>query len=489
MAFTETESAPARSRAPDDHARYGIAWVHPMEQVTLLGARSVVIGRGEGADLVLKSSLVSRVHARIHPSRLGPVIEDAGSKNGVRLNGERVGDALISLQDVVRIGDWVGVYCQLDPSSSPTDAVVRRLSERIFGSFPLQRVYEQLIQVAPGDVPVVLVGETGTGKELFATALHARSGKSGKLIAVNCAALPHQLAEAELFGHRKGAFSGAEQARSGHFREAHDGTLFLDEIADLDLALQPKLLRAIEERAVMPLGQSTPVPASARIVSAAQRPLSAAVESGAFRPDLYARLHGIVLCLPALRQRREEVLFQFRRAWAEGDPAKLEVSADVAEQLCLYAWPGNLREVVQVARRARALSKQSDDAVFGLDKLPEHIATYDRLTKDTSDLYPQGARHCLVEDAVSPPSDAPNSFREGANASVSRRTNDSPRNELAQRVAEELRRAGGNVSRAAQQLGISRSMAYRLMRRIPEVEPEQLRLQRFSPKRPSSDVE
>src|SRR5690606_29619063 len=243
----------------------------------------------------------------IHPSRLGPVIEDAGSKNGVRLNGERVGEALISLQDVIRIGDWVGVYCQLDPISGPTAPVVRCLDEQICGSFSLQRVYEQLIQVAPVDVPVVLVGETGTGKELFASALHARSARSGTLIAVNCAALPHQLAEAELFGHKKGAFSGAEQARPGHFREAHEGTLFLDEVADLDLALQPKLLRAIEEKAVVPLGQSTPVQARARIVSAAQRPLSAAVERGEFRPDLYARLHGIVLALPALRMRREEV--------------------------------------------------------------------------------------------------------------------------------------------------------------------------------------
>src|SRR5690606_35422528 len=122
--------------------------------------------------------------------------------------------------------------------------------------------------------------------------------------------------------------------------------LFLDEVADLDLALQPKLLRAIEEKAVVPLGQSTPVQARARIVSAAQRPLSAAVERGEFRPDLYARLHGIILALPALRMRREEVLFQFRRAWTAGDQEKLDVSADVAEQLCLYPWPGNVPEVV-----------------------------------------------------------------------------------------------------------------------------------------------
>ena len=226
---------------------------------------------------------------------------------------------------------------------------------------------------AASDLPIVLEGETGTGKELAARALHRWSGRSGPLSAVNCAALPEGLAEGELFGYRRGAFTGADRASAGFFRGAQGGTLLLDEVSDLPLALQAKLLRVLEEREVQPLGEIHPVPIDVRVVVAGQQPLIEAVRAGRFRADLLARLDGLTVRLPPLRKRREDVLPLFSRLLEEiGQGRVPAMESDFAERLCMHDWPFNVRELVLLAKRLVTL--HGSDVTLRAQHLPERIA-------------------------------------------------------------------------------------------------------------------
>jgi transcriptional regulator with GAF, ATPase, and Fis domain len=216
-------------------------------------------------------------------------------------------------------------------------------------------------QVAPTDARVLILGETGTGKELFARAVHARSKRSDRpLIRVNCAALPASLAESELFGHEKGAFTGAIRRRIGRLELAHRGTLFLDEVADLSLELQAKLLRVLQEGEFERLGSSETRSTDVRVIAATSRDLAAAVESGDFRADLFYRLRVVPIEIPPLRDRREDIpalvwnFVELARARHAGP--SLEIAATTMERLVAYAWPGNVRELENVVERAVILS-------------------------------------------------------------------------------------------------------------------------------------
>jgi two-component system response regulator HydG len=229
-----------------------------------------------------------------------------------------------------------------------------------------QQLRRAIALVAPQDaIAVLLRGESGTGKEVAARALHALSPNAGgPFVAVDCGALPEHLLESQLFGHERGAFTGADRARAGLFPMADGGTLFLDEIGNLPLPLQAKLLRALQERAVVPLGGSKPVPFRARLVAATNADLLADVAAGRFRTDLYHRLAEFTIALPPLRERREDVLHFARRFLAE---ANEELGRNVrgitatAERLLLaHAWPGNLRELRNAVRRAALLAAAAD---------------------------------------------------------------------------------------------------------------------------------
>jgi DNA-binding NtrC family response regulator len=210
-------------------------------------------------------------------------------------------------------------------------------------------------RVAPSDLPVLLLGETGTGKELLARHLHARSGRSGPLVAVNCAALPPELVEATLFGHRRGAFTGATEDAPGLFLQAQGGTLFLDEVAELTLAHQAKLLRALDSGEVLPVGSARHVRSDARVVAATNAELPARIADGRFRADLYARLAGAVVRLPPLRARRGDILGLAERFLAPPPPGpERRLSAQAAERLLLHPWPRNVREL-QAAMRSLGL--------------------------------------------------------------------------------------------------------------------------------------
>jgi two-component system response regulator AtoC len=253
--------------------------------------------------------------------------------------------------------------------------------ESLLGSSPPMRQLIDLIErVAPSDTVALITGESGTGKELVARALHRRSArKDGPFVAINCAAMPETLLESELFGHAKGAFTDAKVARAGLFVQASKGTLFLDEIGELPLGLQPKLLRALQERKVRPLGANVEVAFDARIIAATNRDLESAVEEGRFREDPFYRIHVIEIDTPPLRVRGNDVLLLAQRFIehfaAVSGKAISGILAPAADKLLRYPWPGNVRELQNCIERAVTLCRYSDITV---DDLPQRVREYER---------------------------------------------------------------------------------------------------------------
>lgn len=411
----------------------GVCWVFPTVQLTPLGRKAdLTLGRGEECDVVLPGVETSRQHARLR--RDGPIwiLQDLGSTNGVFVDGERVSEAPLEIGSVLRVGEWVGV---LESAADAKDLESpREIRPGLIAGPGLAPALASVRRAAKTELSIILEGETGTGKEHIANALHAFSARTGAFVAVNCAALPESLAEAELFGYRRGAFTGASRESAGYFRAAHSGTLFLDEVIELPLPIQAKLLRAIEQREVTPLGETRPVPVDVRLVVAAQEPLPAAVEAGRFRRDLYARLDGLTIDLPPLRQRRSDAAAIFQavlRAQSGGSPPKLDPK--LVERVCTHEWPYNVRELVQTTRRLLAL--HGSEPRLGLEHLPARM------------------QHRSAPRAVprAPAQKLATSRRE-------RRAN-----ELFGRLASALQANKGNVSKACASVGISRQQAYRVL--------------------------
>ncbi len=307
---------------------------------------------------------------------------------------------------------------------------------RLLGESPaMKRVFDLVARVADSDASVLITGESGTGKELIARALHDQSGRrAGPFLAVNCAAMPPALLESELFGHVRGAFTDAKSSRTGLFAQANGGTLFLDEIGELPLEMQPKLLRALQERTVRPVGGNEEVAFDARIVTATNRDLEVEVDEKRFREDLYYRINVVRVDAPALRERGGDVLLLAQhfveRFAARSSKAVRGIHAAAAERLVTYDWPGNVRELENCIERAVALLRFDEVTV---DDLPEKIRQYraDRLVFAVDDL----------GEVV---------------------TIDELERRYIQRV---LALVGGNKSRAADLLGLDRRTLYRRLDR------------------------
>ena len=259
-------------------------------------------------------------------------------------------------------------------------------SEIIGDSPQIFEVLQQIEHFAATLVKILISGETGTGKELVARALHKNSGRSGEMVSVNCAAIPENLLESELFGHEKGAFTSAEAQRIGKFERAHKGTLFLDEIGEMPLSLQPKLLRAIENNQIERIGGEKPVPVDVRIVTATNRDLAQAVRDGTFREDFYYRLDVVSMSLPSLSERREDiemlVIHFLEKHRAVSRPEILQVAASTLSLLKAYPWPGNVRELENVIERGASLAK---DGVLLPMHLRKNIRTYQKQHTDVSE--------------------------------------------------------------------------------------------------------
>ncbi len=310
-----------------------------------------VVGRSEPtstSDVPLQDARVSRRHAEVRATEEGLLVRDLGSTNGTFLDGARVRAACATDGQVLRMGDHLFVVCRRRPKFEADDLGL------LGHSAELADIRQILRRVAPSALAVLIEGRTGTGKELIAQAIHKLSSRTGPLVPINCAALAPNLVESTLFGHRRGAFTGAAADQLGAFRAAQGGTLFLDEVGDLPFDTQPKLLRALESGEITPLGSTQAVHVDVRVVAATNVPLGEATAAGRFREDLLARLLGVRILAPTLQQRRVDVLLLFRRMLQDaGCKARPTVAA--AEALVLYDWPRNVRELKQLAHRLAVL--------------------------------------------------------------------------------------------------------------------------------------
>ena len=301
---------------------------------------------GEDVDVAIEDFKLSRRHATLVPAALGVEIRDEGSSNGTHVNGRRVDIEVLRSGDVVRIGDTL-IALDDRPAGRPTDDPALVGNDAAFLA-----AVALAGRVAPSDLPVLLLGETGTGKDVMARHIHARSGRGGGFVAVNCAALPRELVESALFGHRKGAFTGATADQAGFFLEAQGGTLFLDEVGELAPSHQAKLLRALDAREIVPVGGTRAVRTDARVIAATNAELLAETAGGAFRADLYARLAGAVVRMPPLRARRGDILALAERVLSEDSSGvNYRFSVHAAERLLLHPWPRNIRELATTMRR------------------------------------------------------------------------------------------------------------------------------------------
>jgi len=425
----------------------GLLWVYPREAFAAFSGATLTIGRGATADVVLASEHVSRAHARVR--RVGPlfVLSDAGSRNGTFRNGEAISEAPLDLGDVVRVGDWIAVVVALPRAEEASPLFAEPEPGLILGPRSLSE-WRRLIQVAKSRIPILLEGPTGVGKEVYARSLHRQSQRRGSFVAVNCSALPETLAEAQLFGHARGAFTGALKASPGLIAAADGGTLLLDELAELPASQQAKLLRVIEEGEVLRLGETTPRAVDVRLVAACQRPLWELVQRGAFRADLLGRLSGSTVRLPALRERREEIPRLFLRAFvgASGDASRLKPNA--VEALCLAPWPLNVRQLVLFAENAATSLGAATE--IGRRAILELLA--------------EGGAE-LVEPLPSSESSAASPLDAESERALGRRRAlwfARHRPQLEQLLAA-LPSCNGNVAEAARQVGVSRSAAVRLL--------------------------
>ncbi|HVG63546.1 MAG TPA: sigma 54-interacting transcriptional regulator [Hyalangium sp.] len=399
---------------------------------------------------------VSREHARITPGGGGWRLEELGARNRTRLNGEVMsGPALLQPGDVIRLGNTVLLFAVSSAAPAPGD-----VDHELIGDGPAMRtVHQEIAAVAPRGNSVLIIGETGTGKEIVARALHRKSGRPGTLVALNCGGLSEGLIESELFGHARGAFTGAVSSRDGLFRAAEQGTLFLDEIGEMPLGLQVKLLRVLETRTVRPIGATHEVPVDVRLVAATHRDMEAAVREGRFRADLYARLAQWRLALPPLRERREDLPLLMRHLLGRLGEAGRLLDVALVEAMLLHPWPLNVRGLNNFLSMA-VVGAAPEEALGLSPRLEQALASERSLGQGT--VSPPAPVHA----PGLPPAPALDSAADAAPP---------VRVPSAAELESVLERFQGSVTHAARHLGCSRQQLYRWL------DAHGLKLDRFRP--------
>lgn len=327
-----------------------------LSQIVPCGA-CIRIGSSVRADIRVEDPTVSALHAELRACSEGLEVRDLDSKNGVFIGGARVQSALLrGAHCGFVLGRTTVSICPLSDSDDRTDEA--EIPGLVGRSQLMRRLAREIRRFARLRAPVLLQGESGTGKDVVAHTLHELSGRQGNYVALNVGGLTASLSDAELFGHRRGAFTGAVHSRAGAFEEAHGGTLFLDEIADLDPAIQVKLLRVVEDGRVRPLGTNELLEVDARVVSASWSNIEERVLAGEFRTDLYHRISTITLRIPPLRKRLSDLpvlTAHFLQRFAD-ELGEHELTGAGLARLMDYAWPGNVRELGSVVYRAAAIA-------------------------------------------------------------------------------------------------------------------------------------
>ena len=385
-----------------------------------IGRRRLRIGSGADADVVAADPLVSRLHCELEPTPAGVVLRDLGSTNGTLVGGASIREAVMA-PGVVAILGTTRLFVETDAPA----AALARFGSAVSAAPAMTAVFAMLEKLAASEVTILLTGETGTGKDVLARAVHEQSPRgAGPLVVFDGGAVSASLIESELFGHDKGAFTGAVAERAGAFERAHGGTLFLDELGELPLDMQPKLLRALEQREVRRVGGSVELPVDVRVIAATNRDLAAEVAAGRFRHDLFFRVTAAVVEVPPLRARPEDLgllVDQMLEGKAHATPAAMAA-------LAAYDWPGNVRELRNVVTTALAM-------LDGPSLDVRHLmfpAAAPRRDRDLDELPLAGQTLEAIERAA---------------------------------IKQTLDREGGNRTRAARALGIAQSTLYDKLRR------------------------
>ncbi len=386
--------------------------------------RALILGAGRGADLTIADRTVSARHCEVCWTEQGVMLRDLSSKNGLYVGAARVAAALLIEDGASFVVGRTTVTLRSDAGDDELDIAPAVAIPGLTGaSRPMRRVAEQIRRYACCRASVLLQGESGTGKDVAARALHTLSGRAGEYVPINVAAFPESLADSELFGHRRGAYTGAVVSRAGAFEQADRGTLFLDEVADLAASVQVKLLRVVEDGALRPIGAAQALRVDVRVISASWARLDERVREGRFRADLFHRLATVSIALPALRQRRSDIPALARVLLKRMEPElgeKTLTSAALA-RLVEYDWPGNVRELGSVLYRAALASPAPAISAAALE-----LGAAER-----------------SEGVSVPPEQA----------------------------AEILARHGGNVSAAARAAGVPRTTFRAWLGRIPKTRP------------------
>jgi len=409
----------------------------------VLSLARTTLGRGEDQSLSFsQDGFLSSEHAEIVLLEPGSwLIRDCDSRNGTFANGLPITQRKLRPNDVIRIGNTV-LVCYESRALEQAD-----VTSLLLGASPdMARLRQQISQVATNDLKVLILGETGTGKELVAREIHQKSARTGDFVPINCGAIPSTLVESTFFGHTRGAFSGANSDQPGAFASADGGTLFLDEVGELPLSVQATLLRVLEEGEITPVGASKARGVNVRVVAATNRDLRQAVEMGTFRGDLYARLNQWPMELPPLRERREDVLLLFREFLG----IDLLAQADVVEAMVIYDWPRNVRELSNLAERIKAVPPAS--GALSWEEVPAELKALFDLRRNGSESPLSSSDATTINDEEREPP-----------MPISRAD-----------IEAALKRYQGNVTHCAEYLKIGRKTLYRKLESL-NIDPARFR--------------
>jgi transcriptional regulator with GAF, ATPase, and Fis domain len=391
-------------------------------------------------DLVLEDSAVSRRHCEIQLTPDGYVIRDLGSTNGTLVQGVKVTEAFLDQGTDFQLGKTKFVFCPLQEATEYTVSRRETMGRLIGKSFRMRRVFHLAETYAPTDASILIQGDTGTGKEVLAEEIHRHSHRKNKpFVVIDCASLAREIVESELFGHTKGAFTGANADRIGVFEHADGGTVLLDEIGDLGPDLQPKLLRVLEKREIRRVGSNQIRNIDVRIISATNRKLESEVNVGKFREDLLFRLSVVRIEMPPLRKRKEDIpllTLQFLKEFHGDDALAQVVNFDkTMEAFCNYEWPGNVRELRNLV----------EIAFYG-ERRPVDLGAFLYVNRTTS-----------REDSSKPdhPADRPLKVAKGELIMDFEKDY----------IGDLLKKHGGNISKAAREAGIERAYLQRLIKK------------------------
>ncbi|MBK8010858.1 MAG: sigma 54-interacting transcriptional regulator [Deltaproteobacteria bacterium] len=409
----------------------------------------VTIGTDAGCELALTDRTVSRRHAEIHREGSYFVVRDLRSTNGTFHQDVRIGEAYVSLGAEILFGK---ARVKIVPEEVPVEArphVAERFGPLIGGDLRMREIFTLIEDISKSDVTVVVEGETGTGKELVAQAIHESSLRKNKpFVVFDCANQPKDLIESALFGHVRGAFTGATAPRAGAFQRAHEGTIFLDELGELGLDLQPKLLRVLESKEIQKVGGDGYEPVDVRVIAATNHNLRADVRAGLFREDLYYRLAVVKLTMPSLRERAADIP-RLAEHFLELNGASLSIDPSCYAKLRAYGWPGNVRELRNVVDRACALARgRSQVDLF-------EFVLRDDDDDATGQAFAEGPKQGLAGEDGGMDLGLP--FKEAKGKIVS--------DFESRYVAKLLREHGNNISLASREAGIDRKHFKDLMKK------------------------